>query len=47
VKEHARPAQVGAALAYYRRWGPLVLLVLAADVSIATLAWIIGGLFLN
>ena len=38
---------VGAALAYCRRWGPLVLLVLAADVFLATLAWFLVGLLLK
>jgi hypothetical protein len=50
VREDARPASrdpIGAALAYGRRWGPLLLLVLGANTLIATLAWMVVGLFLN
>ena len=50
VRNGAHPTggnPVGAALAYCRRWGPLVLLVLAANVFLATLAWSLVGLFLK
>jgi hypothetical protein len=50
VREHARPSSgdpIGAALAYWRRWGPLFLLVLTANTVIATLAWMVVGLFLK
>ena len=51
VREDARLVSrdhpIGAALAHVRRWGPLFLLVLAANTVIATLAWRLVGLFLN
>jgi len=48
VKEDARPGnRTVPALEYCRRWGPLVVLVLAADVFVAILAWVMAGLFLN
>jgi hypothetical protein len=50
VRNGAHPANrdpVGAALAYCRRLGPLVLLVLAANVFLATLAWFLVGLLLK
>jgi hypothetical protein len=50
VREDARPARsdpIGAALAYGRRWGPLFLMMLVANTVIATLAWMVVGLFLN
>jgi hypothetical protein len=50
VKQTARRANggaIGAALAYGRRWGALFLLVFAANVFVATLAWLVTGMFLN
>jgi hypothetical protein len=51
VREDDRPVSrdhpIGAALAYGCRWGPLFLMMLVANTVIATLAWMVVGLFLN
>ena len=50
VRNGAHPASrdpVGAALAYCRRWGPFVLLVVAADVFVGAWAWFLVGMFLK
>jgi hypothetical protein len=51
VREDARRISrdhpIGEALAYVRRWGPLFLLVLVANIVIATLAWRLVGLLLK
>jgi hypothetical protein len=51
VREGARRGggkdPLGKALVHFRKWGPLVLVLLAADGVVATSAWFLVGLFLR